>query len=88
MIFIVHFMCLMELPNLVDRFLLTPFHMETMVWFTIEQLYQWRFVALYILSTFSAWSTEVKKLSDIQQGMLARVLAVTHIQILKVASYK
>ena len=41
-----------------------------------------------ILSAFSARPTEVKKLSDKQQGMLARVLAVTHIQTLKVVSYK
>ena len=40
-------MCLMELPiptSLVDRSLLTRFHMETKGCFTIEQLYQWRFV--------------------------------------------
>ena len=47
-----------------------------------------RFVTVYIQSTFSAWSTEVKNLLDKQQGMLARVLAVAHIQTLKVASYK
>ena len=47
LIFIVHFMCLMELPiptSLVDRSLLTRFHMETKGCFTIEQLYQWTFV--------------------------------------------
>ena len=40
-------MCLMELPiptSLVDRSLLTRFHMETKGCFTIEQLYQWTFV--------------------------------------------
>ena len=44
-IFIVHFMCLMELPiptSPVDRPHLTRFHMGTMGSFTIEQLYQWR----------------------------------------------
>ena len=50
LIFIVHFMCLMKLPiptNLVDRSLLTRFHMETIVCFSIEQLYQWRFLTVY-----------------------------------------
>ena len=41
-----------------------------------------------ILSPFSARPTLVKKLSDKQQGMLARELAVTHIQTLKVVSCK
>ena len=41
-----------------------------------------------ILSAFSACSTEVKKVSDKQQGMLAGVVTVTHIQTLKVVSYK
>ena len=44
-------MCLMELPiptSLVDRSLLTRFHMETMGCFTIKQLYQWRFVTCTI----------------------------------------
>ena len=48
LIFIVHFMCLMELPiptSLVDRSILTRFHMETKGCFTIEKLYQWRFSA-------------------------------------------
>ena len=50
LIFIAHFMCLMELPiptSLVDRSRLTRFHMETMGCFTIEQLYHWRFVTVY-----------------------------------------
>ena len=40
----------MELPiptSLVDRSLLTQFHMEMMGCFTIEQPYQWRFVTVY-----------------------------------------
>ena len=40
----------MELPiptSLVDRSLLTQFHMVMMGCFTIEQLYQWRFVTVY-----------------------------------------
>ena len=44
-------MCLMELPiptSLVDRPLLTRFDMETKGCFTIEQLYQWRFVAVCV----------------------------------------
>ena len=43
-------MCLMELPiptSLVDRSLLIRFHMETKGCFTIEKLYQWRFVTVY-----------------------------------------
>ena len=50
LIFIVHFMCLMELPistSLADRSLVTRFHMETKGCFTKEQLYQWRFVTVY-----------------------------------------
>ena len=50
LIFIVHFMCLMELPiptSPVDQSLLTQFHMERMGCFTIEQLYQWRPVTVY-----------------------------------------
>ena len=46
-------MCLMKLPiptSLVDRSHLTRFHMETMVCFTIEQLYPWRFVTMYTLA--------------------------------------
>ena len=42
----------MELPiptSLVDRSLLTQFHMEMMGCFTTEQVYQWRFVTVYIL---------------------------------------
>ena len=77
-------MCLMELPiptSLVDRSLLTRFHMETKGCFTIEQLYQWTFVTcictigIFRQTNFS--QEEVK-----QQGLLARVLAVTHIQTL------
>ena len=44
-------MCLMKLPiptSLVDQSHLT---METMGCFTIEQLYQWRFVTVYISLT-------------------------------------
>ena len=50
LIFIVHFMCLMKLPiptSLVDRSHLTRFYMERMVCFTIEQLYQWRYLTVY-----------------------------------------
>ena len=56
--------------------------METMCRFTIEQLYH------RILSAFSARQTKVKKLSEYQQEMEARDLAVTHIQTLKVVLYK
>ena len=55
LIFIVHFMCLMELPiptSLVDRSLLTRFHMETKGCFTIEKLYQWRSVTVYTIGIF------------------------------------
>ena len=54
-IFIVHFMCLMELPiptSLVGRSLLVRFHMETKGCFTIEKLYQWRSVTVYTISIF------------------------------------
>ena len=54
-IFIVHFMCLMELPiptSLVDRSLLTRFHMETKGCFAIEKLYQWRSVTVYTIGIF------------------------------------
>ena len=50
LIFIVHFMCYMELPiptSLVDQSLLTQFHMKIKPCFTIGQLYQWRFVTVY-----------------------------------------
>ena len=81
-------MCLMKLPiptNLVDRTLLTRFHMETMLFYYRTALSME--ISHGILSAFSARSTEVKKVSDKQQGMLARVLAITHIQTLKVVSY-
>ena len=35
------------ITNRLSSSLLTRFHMETMVCFTVEQLYQWRFVTLY-----------------------------------------
>ena len=48
-------MCKMELPiptSLVNRSLLTQFHMEMMGCFTIEQLYQWIFVTVYTIGIF------------------------------------
>ena len=79
-------MCLLKLStSLVDRSLLTRFHKEMMLCFTIEQLYQWRFVTVYYQHfppdqpTVNQEGIRLK-----QQGMLA----VTHIQTLKVVSYK
>ena len=62
LIFIVHFMCLMELPiptNLVDRSLLTRFHMEGLFH---EGLFYYRTtlsmeICHSILSAFSARAT-------------------------------
>ena len=78
----------MELPiptSVVDQSLLTQFHMKMKGCFTIGQLYQRRFVTVYY-QNFPPYP--LKKVSDKQQGMLARVLAVTHIQTLKIVSYK
>ena len=58
-------MCLMKLPiptNLVDRTLLTGFHMETMLFCYRTALSME--ISHRILSAFSASSTEVKKVSD------------------------
>ena len=79
-------MYFMKLPiptSLVDQSHLTRFHMETMGCFTNRTPLSME-ISHGILSAFSACSIEVKKVSDKQQGMLARVLAVTHIQTLKV----
>ena len=48
-------MCLMELPiptSLVDQSPLIRFHMEMKGCFTIEKLYQWRFVTVYTIGIF------------------------------------
>ena len=81
-------MCLMKLlipTNLVDQSLLTRFHMETMGCFTIEQLHQWRFVTVYYRH-FQPDRLKSRKYQINSRGMLARVLAVTHIQTPKVVS--
>ena len=84
-------MCLMELPiptSLVDRSLLTQFHMETKGCFTIEQLYQFTFVTCICIIGIFRQTNLSQEAIRLTAGDGGRVLAVTHIQTLKIVSYK
>ena len=77
----------MELPmptSLVDRSLLIQFHMEMMGCFTTEEVYQWRFVTVY----YRHFPPDQLKQEGIRLTAGDVGLAVTHIQTLKVVSYK